>query len=197
MKISRLDTSRTIPNDPSSSKLNENNKDVQMEDLLIGSGSCLLEAYNKADYCSDDDEGSVDAEAKMIRTIKNSHTTPLNISQSPAGDPNTNGHHQPPLVTISKLNTSPNSLQGLWARAKLAGNFVILGTRVALAKELHCTDRREGLGPKASCHVWILKGQFSSFGGQNLCTRAIFAPINPIPQCFGYVEALHLTGSSP
>ncbi|KAA1078672.1 hypothetical protein PGTUg99_011011 [Puccinia graminis f. sp. tritici] len=84
MKISRADISRTITQDISSlqinkeepTKLHEKHNDledrdeeeededeeietyesVRMEDLPVRSGSCLLEAYNKTDYCSDDDE---------------------------------------------------------------------------------------------------------------------------------------------
>ncbi|KAH9452898.1 hypothetical protein Pst134EB_016847 [Puccinia striiformis f. sp. tritici] len=85
----------------------ENNENVRMEDLPIRSGSYLLEAYDKTDYCSDDDEdeegdeeGLVDEETEMIGTIENSHTTPLNLSRSSASDHQTNGRHQPPIVTI-------------------------------------------------------------------------------------------------
>ncbi|OAV98339.1 hypothetical protein PTTG_25752 [Puccinia triticina 1-1 BBBD Race 1] len=115
MKSSRADTSRTITHDISpvnvgseqattlpekndgnvdeeeeeseeESEESETYESVRMEDLPVRSGSCLLEAYDKTDYCSDDDEEDGEDEEIEANGTENG-TSLVPTDHSPASRP--------------------------------------------------------------------------------------------------------------
>jgi len=147
MKMPKLDTSRTITHDLSMQGVHEGrsidtearlegpddddeedddeeeetNESVRMEDLPIRSGTCLLEAYDKTDYCSDDEEEEEEEGEEEEREETGLETQPLrsgmpgsslpsrrsapNPSRSSAAAAADDNHNntsldRPPIVTV-------------------------------------------------------------------------------------------------